>query len=587
MRRHSSLKPIFFQHVRCSFSAMSRQCRRRTATDLRLSDIKELRHVSRPQFLKLARQLRDNPTLLIDATHRVYQQDLYQRFLTAVVTDEYDLHNGEETFTLESLDPGLLVQMACHAAPALAKLYLKAHAAMPCSDTAPWHLILGWDEFVPGRFRAGQQSKKTMCLYFNFRELGPATLTEDCTWMCPLIVGTRMESNVNGGWSRIFGDFLHRCFFGPNGFLTAGVPIVDEGNMMMLYAKLDIAISDGDGLKKAFAWKGAGGIKPCLRCWNVLRKGSGLSEDGLPGYCEISHHEPADFQAHTASSFFRSADTVEAAYRMRRSRPRDMTQDLLDQTCKGHGFTFHPLALPWRYGLRPWRYGIDWYSSFRYDWVHTMLQDGPLAVDMFEYLKICRDDVNLPDVSFKHVQEWLQLPWCFPGVFKSKCRQLHEVFSEWRNQKDKNGNDVTKLHASCSELLGCYGLVRLFLQMRVPDAPERAAAKDSFLLACRLVDICQAAKKRTMSMHDAAGDLEATHIQYMQKHKDCNRRGMCNVPSFEDSAKSENVSHTFTHGTSMNSGEPSAFMCSWFSIVFACVHIGHMLDCCPNVVRLC
>ena len=106
---------------------MPRQCRRRTATDLRLSDIKELRHVSRPQFLKLARQLRDNPTLLIDATHRVYQQDLYQRFLTAVVTDEYDLHNGRETFTLESLDPGMLVQMACYAAPALAKLYLKAH----------------------------------------------------------------------------------------------------------------------------------------------------------------------------------------------------------------------------------------------------------------------------------------------------------------------------------------------------------------------------------------------------------------------------------------------------------------------------
>ena len=185
------------------------------------------------------------------------------------------------------------------------------------------------------------------------------------------------------------------------------------------------------------------------------------------------------------------------------------------------------------------------------------------------------------------MQEWLQLPWCFPGVFQSKCRQLHEVFSEWRNQKDKHGNDVAKLNASCSELLGCYGLVRLFLQMRVPDAPERAAAKDSFLLACRLVDICQAAKKRTMSMHDAAGDLEATHIQYMQKHKDCNRRGMCNVPSFEDSAKSENVSHIFTHVTTMNSGEKFAFMCSRFSVVFACVHIGHMLECLPNVFRLC
>ena len=89
---------------------MPRQCRRRTASDLRLSDIKELRNVPRSQFVKLARTLRDNPTLLNHATRRVYETDLYQRFLTAVVTDEYDLHNGEAvSYTHLTLPTILLV----------------------------------------------------------------------------------------------------------------------------------------------------------------------------------------------------------------------------------------------------------------------------------------------------------------------------------------------------------------------------------------------------------------------------------------------------------------------------------------------
>ena len=56
--------------------------------------------------------------------------------------------------------------------------------------------------------------------------------------------------------------------------------------------------------------------------------------------------------------------------------------------------------------------------------------------------------------------------------------------------------------------------------MRAPDAPERAAAKDSFLLCCNIVDIFQAAKKQTLSMLDAAAALEETLIHYMLKHKE-------------------------------------------------------------------
>jgi hypothetical protein len=83
---------------------------------------------------------------------------------------------------------------------------------------------------------------------------------------------------------------------------------------------------------------------------------------------------------------------------------------------------YHEQALPWRFSLR-----CMVFDAFYYDWVHTMLQDGPLNIDLFEYINLCKDIVYFPAV-----REWLQLPWNFPKAYRSKGRMLWKVFSEWR-----------------------------------------------------------------------------------------------------------------------------------------------------------
>ena len=60
---------------------------------------------------------------------------------------------------------------------------------------------------------------------------------------------------------------------------------------------------------------------------------------------------------------------------------------------------YHELALPWR---MPLRHTVDWFKCFRYDWVHTLLQDGPLMVDMFEYVGPCQEIAYFPEVK-----DWL------------------------------------------------------------------------------------------------------------------------------------------------------------------------------------
>ena len=473
-------------------SQLSRMPPRRRAHEGTLfSSIRELRDVPREKFLEFVKRLKNQPDLLSGSASRArWDHDWFLRFDTVLTSKTYELTDDRGSFTLESCDPGELQQMVCNEAPKLAELYWQAHQQRPCTRANPWHVIIGYDEFLPGNPTCGQHSKKTMCLYYNFIELGHATLVEGATWLCPLVLPSEVKYDLDGGWSRVLADFLQHFFFGANGFLTSGIPICHGDNMFVLFADLGIIISDGDGLREAFRWRGAASLRPCFRHDNCLRKGCGLAER-LPGFFEITHSVATDFHLRSAADLFDSADKVEAAFR--RKQAGGISNAYFEKICKAESLNFHAMALPWRMELRN---TIDWYGCFTYDWVHTMLQEGPMHVEMFEYVEKCA-----PHADFSQIKDWLSMSWVFPAMYKSKGHQLWKIFSEWRQNRNKEHD---KLHCSSSELLGCYALVRLFLQIKVPDAPERAFAKESFLLCCQIVDIFQAAKKRTMSMAEAA-----------------------------------------------------------------------------------
>lgn len=409
---------------------------------------------------------------------------------------EYDMADGG-TFSLESLDPGLLVQIVLQEAPNLASLYLDTHARKPCTRQAPWHAIIGFDEFNPGNPTAGTHSKKSMCVYFSFTELG-ALLAVDVAWFCPLILACNVEAEIEGRWSRVLADFLERFLYGPFGFSTVGVLVAEGGRRMHLFATIGVIISDGDGLRKGFNWKGASSMRPCFIHDNCLKKGSCLN---MPGWYEITHACARDFTVRSSNDLYDSCDKIEAAHR--RWRHGGITKSLFENICKSEALNFHPQALLWRMSLR----SPDFLDKFRYDWCHTLLQDGPMQKDLDLYLAACSDVVGLDDVK-----DWMQLDWLFPRATGSKSRQLWRIFTESRV------NDEGKLKCSMSEILGVYSLVRLLLEHSVPDVPERRLAKESFSLCCRLVDILQAAKQLLISMEDASQLLLQTHEAYLRKH---------------------------------------------------------------------
>jgi hypothetical protein len=117
---------------------------------------------------------------------------------------------------------------------------------------------------------------------------------------------------VDGGWSHMMRLFLERILFGESGLSTVGVPVLIGGQERILFAKLTNLLSDGDGLRMGWDWKGASSLKPCWKHFNVFKKDSGLAHR-MPGYVEIDCSDPAFLRSWSASEVYFAADSVAAA----------------------------------------------------------------------------------------------------------------------------------------------------------------------------------------------------------------------------------------------------------------------------------
>ncbi len=84
----------------------------------------------------------------------------------------------------------------------------------------------------------------------------------------------------------MFRLFLERLFLGPSGLLTCGVPLRIGGQDRIVFAKPACVLSDGDGIRMCYDWKGAASLKPCWKHFNVVRKALGLKSPCV-GQCDL------------------------------------------------------------------------------------------------------------------------------------------------------------------------------------------------------------------------------------------------------------------------------------------------------------
>ena len=432
-------------------------------------------------------------------------------------TETLNLKNGGR-FEWCLADPSKLIQYTLQVSPRLQNLYRLALHDKPCSPDKPWRIIIGYDEFTPGKLQFGDQCKKTMCLYFNFVELGRAALAQDATWFIPITVRHDICGEVDGGWSHMLAVFFKRLLWGEAGGLAkAGVTVAigsNRGETLTIFGKIHQVLSDGDGLAKGYMWRGASSIKPCLKHTNVTKKGSDLSL-----YCpecnivEIDCHDPDQFQESTWKDHYSSVCLMMEAHEKYADRAEGMTKELLEQTGKATGMQYHRKGLPYDRELQ--QAGIDVFEPIRMDWVHTCFQDGCMSKEI-HLLLVSHSKANI--AGYADLEAFLKKDWKFPRAMWAKGRQLHRIFSAYRTNTD---GDHDKLRASASECMGVYALVRHWLETRVEHNEALRAHRASFDAACKTIETLMLIKRKSLRMRDGAKQLRENMSTWLRLHKKC------------------------------------------------------------------
>ena len=207
---------------------------------------------------------------------------------------------------------------------------------------------------------------------------------------------------------------------------------------VILPVRLHAICPDGEGLKVATGWKGASGLKPCLFCWNVLQKNHALldvTDAGMSGFVDITHANMSNFKKSNASEWRKANDEMQT-----HAEDATMTKTAKEEYSKFCGFNYTPQGLLKDEPLR----SLDWPRIWRYDWMHTYLQNGVVNVEANAMVGILQENQVLTRDALRQ----------FIGSFtftydkRSKLRNLAEVFDR------TNSETGCGIKAAASEMLG-------------------------------------------------------------------------------------------------------------------------------------
>ena len=365
-------------------------------------------------------------------------------------------------------------------------VYVRALQIRPCTRETPWSMLMCFDAFNPGSFHNVEQARKMMNLAFNFLELGPAALQQTQTWLIPMSLRQTVIDTVEGGWSACLRQYLRLHFLHPMSIQISGVSFTHDGTRYTIYAKLRCLLSDGEGLQQGLELVAYNGIRPCVRCCNVLMKGSGLAHRRR-GFVEIGCADHKLFVEATPADFNNEVDQIVTA---REEFARgDRSKASLDLLVKGMGLKVKATGLPADKDLRG---AFSCLEVLHEDWMHGCLQDGTMTGALSCLLEAWHSKGTL---KLDAVEIFLKGDWCFPHATRRLMVQLWRVFG----YKARSSYLELSHHVKCqaSTLLGLYKLLRHMVEVAMdPDTAallqkERAA----FFAACKVVDIILVLKR--------------------------------------------------------------------------------------------
>ena len=368
------------------------------------------------------------------------------------------------------------------------------------SPAQPWSLILAHDEITPGNVLRPDNARKFSCFYFTFHEFGDFAIRHEAVWFHVGVLRSSIASKVVGGLGCAVRLLMRALVVEEHGFTNGVVLPLDDGPTL-LFARLRNHLGDEGGLAAGLCIKGAAGIRPCLACANVVKKGSDLIGRGAAALVEISCTDANQFVNCSDADVWRVYDRLVAL-------DAHATRTEMDRQLKAAGVNLNANGIIADVGLRGY---VGPVSSLTYDWQHTYLSNGVASQEMFEFLSSCKK--HGIHSMYSVLETFCKADWTWPQQLKSSGKSIANVFNKVR---ERASHDHWK--SGASELLTVIPLVRHFAESIVLVRHPQLHLHVKSLLSCfKVIDMLQDAKGGPCNS-DALSRAVKHHLDL---HKSC------------------------------------------------------------------
>eukprot|EP00435_Cladocopium_sp_Y103_P024610 s1908_g6.t1 len=413
----------------------------------------------------------DDNTLSRGAFERHVERDS-RPWLDVTETVKFPCHDGSDV-TLTIVDLRRYLVKMCNDAPAW-------NSAMQTAlqQNVALSPVLFCDESTSGNVLAVNKDRKCNLYHISWIELWHLLKNQNA-WVPLAIVQSVCLAKIKGGASAVMIEVMKRALSSQN---AEGFAL---GDMMFRQKRKARFLADLEAVRGVYSLKGSAGLRCCILCRNVLKKGSGVPEhDGY--FVEIS--SAGGFVAANDTDVFHQCDMMK----------HPCTKAKLEEQEVSTGITFDPDSLMWS-PMRSWMPP----SQILYDYMHLYLCNGIGSWEVILFLNQVYACTELDRASLQTAV--LESEWTGTKSSGKTSTYLKNLFAErmfgenvYKGQAHQTGAIVPLLN---------YYMTELF----EPSLPEAVCKSFHYLSA-----IISFVRKMQHGLH-AVDDAMAKHLDKLQR----------------------------------------------------------------------
>ena len=291
-------------------------------------------------------------------------------------------------------------------------------------------LLLYIDETSAGNVLSPVCARKSHLIYISAVEF-EHRLSNEQFWLVAGLVQHDNVEKVSGGLSEIVKELLLHWHSESGGLLDpAGFAITLCGKTMLVRFSLYGMISDEGNIKQTLRSKGAAGMRPCIRCCNIISKyhGTNLDIDAGSNIKDITVSDVHSFVPQ------KDRDIFEVLEHLHRTHT-ECSQTEFETQEKIYGWNWSPtglLANPLARSLLP-------PSKCYYDFLHVLFSNGICNVEIALFWDAVKRKTG---VTLQDLEQFVLSGFQFRGSLSVSRRRMKILVDERLLEKNAYAGDA-------------------------------------------------------------------------------------------------------------------------------------------------